>query len=581
SANARTSVTGSFTSGAAVSLGARVVATATDSNGNTSEFSPSVRVLSANESFVVNTLTDEDNDTSDPGFGDGTSLREAIDYANRFADTNTITFDGSLAGIIQLTGTLPAVASNMIIQGPGANVLTVRRNSGGDYRLLTVDAGATVTISGVTFTNGITTGSGIVNNGTLTLRACAFHDNGGAQSERGGAIRNNETLTVEQCTFSENEANKAGGAIANYKTLSVTNSTFSANAVLSVTAEGGSAIHNAAGTATVTNSTFAGNRTRLGSRAAILNNQAVTIGNSLFRQAQGQNINAPSGGVTSQGYNLCNDTCGGFFTATGDQINTDPLVGGLQDNGGPTQTHAPLENSSAVDAGNCAAASTDQRGDARPVSLDNATYPDATNGCDIGAVEIQRVAALPGDLTAFTATLDNGDVLLGWTTASETNNAGFAIEHQAPEQAAWTEVAFVSGAGTTTIEQAYAHRFVSEVPGEHRFRLRQLDFDGSFDYSPEVEVTLEMAETFVLSPVYPNPFNPSAQFSLRVREAQQVSVAVYDALGREVERVFEGELAATRSHAFSVDGSNWASGVYVVRVRGERFVQSQMVSLVK
>ncbi|GAB5518869.1 MAG: hypothetical protein RhofKO_11200 [Rhodothermales bacterium] len=588
--DARTSVTGTFTPEAAVNFGDQLVATAIDGNGNTSEFSPSVTVFSANESFVVTTLTDEDDGTSDPSVGAGTSLREAIAYANRIAGTNTITFDGNLSGTMQLTGALPAIASNMTIQGPGANVVTVRRNTGGNYTLLTVNAGATATISGLTFTNGNVEPGGLLNNGTLTLQACAFHENGdnnsasGNRTPRGGGIQNNETLTVEQCTFSANRAFGAGGAISNFKNLTVTNSTFSNNRLLSRTPTGGSAISNSStSVTTITNSTFAGNESR-GSKGAVFNDRgSVTIGNSIFKKGlTGQNISVVSGStVTSSGYNLCDDTCGGFFTATGDQISTDPLIGNLQDNGGPTQTHAPLENSPAVDAGNCAAASTDQRGEARPVSLNNAAYPDATNGCDIGAVEVQSIAALPVELTVFEAALDNGEVFLEWTTASETNNAGFAVEHQAPEQTAWAEVAFVGGAGTTTVEQVYQHRFTSDVPGVHRFRLKQVDFDGTFAYSPEVEATLEMAETFVLSAVYPNPFNPSAQFSVRVREAQQVSVAVYDALGRQMANVFSGPLSATTAHVFTLDGSQWASGLYVVRVRGEQFVRSQTVSLIK
>ncbi|MEM1095876.1 MAG: T9SS type A sorting domain-containing protein, partial [Bacteroidota bacterium] len=190
-------------------------------------------------------------------------------------------------------------------------------------------------------------------------------------------------------------------------------------------------------------------------------------------------------------------------------------------------------------------------------------------------------AALPVELASFDARADGLNAHLEWATVSETNNAGFDVEHQAPDQAQWQRLAFVEGQGTTLDAQRYTYTAPSLDPGTHRFRLKQLDYDGSFEYSAEVEVTVELTSSYVLSAVYPNPFNPSAQFSLSVRAAQVVEVGVYDLVGRRVALLHNGLLNPGRVHRFMLDAVGWPSGVYVVRVTGERFRALETVTLIK
>ncbi|GAB5519456.1 MAG: hypothetical protein RhofKO_17070 [Rhodothermales bacterium] len=149
------------------------------------------------------------------------------------------------------------------------------------------------------------------------------------------------------------------------------------------------------------------------------------------------------------------------------------------------------------------------------------TYYVAVTSFGEDSVTFTSTAALPVELTAFTATVDGDAAHLAWETASETNNAGFRIEHWHPGDAAWTERGFAYGHGTTLEAQRY--RFTAEglVPGSHRFRLRQVDYDGTFEYSPEIEVSVELAEAFQLSEAYPNPFNPEANVMLSVRNVSR------------------------------------------------------------
>ena len=186
-----------------------------------------------------------------------------------------------------------------------------------------------------------------------------------------------------------------GGAIFNdahdgNATLTVINSTFSGNQSYHV---GGGIYNDGGATLTVNNSTFSGNIDASNS-GAIFNLGSMTIGSTILNGAYG-NLYGYYGTVTSLGYNLSSDAAAGFLTAIGDRINTDPMLGPLQDNGGPTFTHALLPGGPAIDAGkNFGAATTDQRGAGFVRTFDSASIADATggDGTDIGAFEVQPPA---------------------------------------------------------------------------------------------------------------------------------------------------------------------------------------------
>ena len=190
-------------------------------------------------------------------------------------------------------------------------------------------------------------------------------------------------------------------------------------------------------------------------------------------------------------------------------------------------------------------------------------------------------ASLPVELARFTAAADGHAAVLTWQTASETNNDGFHIEHRAPGHQRFRETVFIRGRGTTTAPQSYSQRIEGLSPGSHRFRLRQVDTDGTADYSDEVRVEIGLTDAFVLSGAAPNPARQQSVVRLTVREAQEVRVAVYDALGRQVALLHNGPLASGTAHPFALDGAALPSGVYFVRAVGERFSGVQRVALVK
>ena len=210
-----------------------------------------------------------------------------------------------------------------------------------------------------------------------------FGDGGGIFND---AYLGSATLTVSNCTISGNSAVPGtGGGITNYGgTLTITNSTLSGNS-----AQDGGGINNyfnQSTNATVTNSTLTGNSAAPGYGGGISNTGTLKIGGTILNAGpSGVNIyNLGFGTVTSLGYNLSSDNGGGLLTAIGDQINTDPRLGPLQNNGGPTLTHLPASNSPAIDAGD-PTPETDQRGPGFVRIVNDRP--------DIGALEVQATPA--------------------------------------------------------------------------------------------------------------------------------------------------------------------------------------------
>jgi hypothetical protein len=198
--------------------------------------------------------------------------------------------------------------------------------------------------------------------------------------------------------------------------------------------------------------------------------------------------------------------------------------------------------------------------------------------------------ALPVELVDFIVTPDGQDVVLRWSTASETGNKGFAIEQSvvgrsaagAYPEAAFREVAFVDGAGTSTQLQSYSHTLRGLAPGTYQFRLRQDDMDGTSSYSVPRSVEIDMNGAFLLRPSGPNPFRARTTFELQVRETQPVQVALYNVLGQRVKSLFAGTLrGGAQPRSIAIDGAGLASGVYFYRITGRTFDATGRVTRVR
>ncbi len=214
--------------------------------------------------------------------------------------------------------------------------------------------------------------------------------------------------------------------------------------------------------------------------------------------------------------------------------------------------------------------------------LDNAEPPILEYGLPdyMEAGAINR-AVVPVELMSFEAIgNDNNKITLKWTTASETNNYGFYIE-KSSDNITWEEIGFVKGAGNSEVENAYTYiDNGSEGVGTYYYRFKQVDFDGTYEYSNIVSANISAPVNYSLSPAYPNPFNPSTTIIFGLKESGIVRLVVYNTVGQVVKTLLNEEMPAG-SHSILFDAGNLASGIYFYRLEVSGFTDTKKVMLVK
>lgn len=201
-----------------------------------------------------------------------------------------------------------------------------------------------------------------------------------------------------------------------------------------------------------------------------------------------------------------------------------------------------------------------------------------------GGIILRTEESLPVELTSFTATESENNVQLHWTTSTETNNRGFEIEklnnNKNKRLKDWKNIGFIKGNGTTAEPQTYTYTDNNVSEGQYSYRLKQIDYDGAYEYSKELEVNVNNPDKFTLSQNYPNPFNPTTKIDYSIRTNGNVSLKVYDILGKEVtELVKENQKAGYYSINFNA--SNLPSGVYIYRIQSNDFTASKKMILMK
>ncbi len=194
---------------------------------------------------------------------------------------------------------------------------------------------------------------------------------------------------------------------------------------------------------------------------------------------------------------------------------------------------------------------------------------------------------VPVELASFTAHLVNGSVELNWSTASEKNNKGFEIEKSIGNMHAtvsiWETIGFVSGFGTTTEKQNYYFTDKNLSAEKYFYRLKQIDFDGTFEYSNTIEVDVTVPNEFVLYQNYPNPFNPSTLISYQLSAFSKVVLKIYDALGNEVATLINNEFKEAGYHNYQllINDYQLPSGIYFYRLQAGEFSATKKFVLMK
>jgi hypothetical protein len=171
-------------------------------------------------------------------------------------------------------------------------------------------------------------------------------------------------------------------------------------------------------------------------------------------------------------------------------------------------------------------------------------------------------------------------VKLAWTTATELNNKGFMVE-RAVQIGQWQEVSFVKGGGTTNQPRSYEFKdpLINVVAKKYYYRLKQIDFDGTFTYSNEIEVMLIPVTAELLSN-YPNPFNPTTTIRFNLLVDSKVTLNVYNSLGQLVETLVDKEMESGY-HEVNFDASRLSSGVYLYQLQAGNFNSSKKMLLLK
>lgn len=203
----------------------------------------------------------------------------------------------------------------------------------------------------------------------------------------------------------------------------------------------------------------------------------------------------------------------------------------------------------------------------------SATYP--YMGADEAPLPI------PVELALFSAQVDRRDVILSWSTATESGNYGFELERKIANSNEWVKVGFITGNGTTTEVSNYSFIDKGLASNKYNYRLKQMDYSGTYKYynlSGEVEIGIPME--FNLSQNYPNPFNPETKINFDLPVDGIVTLKIYDITGAEVATVIN-EAYKAGYYTIQFNGSNLASGVYFFRLNAGNYVSTKKMILMK
>lgn len=339
------------------------------------------------------------------GDPDAGTLHQAILDANaNGTGHDDILFDKDFfatARVINLVGALPAIDTSLNIVGPGSKLADVHRFSGGDYRIFEVinAPGREFSVSGLTISNGSFPGGGggIFSFPRVSLTEVEVFANASTAAGGGGAelVRG----TIKGSTFALNSGLTMGGALYVRGNVRVINSTFFGNVggqapgIALVSEFGLTNTLELINTTITSNSGSSDGGLRVHTAGGGASIATAILRNSIVAGNTAPNLNATTSGggasvIDSRGYNLTNDASATYLDQATDKVNTNPLLGGLEDNGGPTTTVALLPGSPALDAGGRSGYLSDQRRLRRPV--DQALIANAVDGdgSDIGAVEM-------------------------------------------------------------------------------------------------------------------------------------------------------------------------------------------------
>jgi hypothetical protein len=194
-------------------------------------------------------------------------------------------------------------------------------------------------------------------------------------------------------------------------------------------------------------------------------------------------------------------------------------------------------------------------------------------------VDFVAYGIIPVELTSFAASVNGNTVNLNWTTATETNNSGFEVQRKT-SNSVWTTIGFVSGFGTTTEVKSYSFTDKDLSVGNYSYRLKQIDYDGTYEIYSVIKVDVNAPAIFSLDQNYPNPFNPSTLIKYSVAQDGFVNVSIFNLLGEKVATLVNSNMKAG-SYELSFNASQLSSGVYFYSIEAGDFKAVRKMMLMK
>ncbi len=204
--------------------------------------------------------------------------------------------------------------------------------------------------------------------------------------------------------------------------------------------------------------------------------------------------------------------------------------------------------------------------------------------------------AMPVELVSFTVSYNGRAIILNWETATEVNNYGFEVEKQSSTEKnfninsdenknKWQKIGFVEGGGNRNAPKKYSfvdNNVSSQTDVVYYYRLRQIDNDGAISYSQIRSITIDQApKGYFLSQNYPNPFNPTTEIKFSTAKREKVQLKIFDAVGQELETIFEGVVEPNKVTKVNFNASKYSSGVYYYKLITPEWTSSKKMILMK
>ncbi len=187
------------------------------------------------------------------------------------------------------------------------------------------------------------------------------------------------------------------------------------------------------------------------------------------------------------------------------------------------------------------------------------------NSATILDVALVPTDPVPVELISFNAEVVGQNIYLKWQTATETNNSGFYIERSQNNNVLWTSIGFVDGQGNSIIPKDYSFTDMNLSPDLYVYKLKQIDFDGTYSYSDEIEVKILQPGNYTLEQNFPNPFNPGTTIEYHIPIKTKVNLKVYNSIGQEVATLVN-KVKKAGIYKVKFDASNLSSGIYFYKL---------------